>query len=160
MSNILTRTVHNPIAALLGEKEPLKWMEGLLRWDPFGEMAPMVRGPAAAFVPDFEVRETKDAYQFRADLPGVKEKDLDVTLSGSRLTIAGTREAEKVEDLDRVYAYERAFGAFTRTFTLPDEIDVNHVRGELKEGVLTVVVPKMHGAKAKKIELEVPKTKA
>jgi HSP20 family protein len=160
MANILTRTVPHQIATLLGEKEPFKWMEGVLRWDPFSEMAPVMSGPTVPFVPEFEVRETKDAYLFRADLPGVKEKDVDVTLIGGRLTVAGTREAEKIEDADRIYAYERSFGAFTRTFTLPEEIDEAHVRGELKDGVLTVLVPKLHNVKARKIELEVPKSKS
>ncbi len=160
MSNITMRKSAGPLTSLFETREPLRWMENLLRWDPFGEMAPVTGPIGAVFAPAFEIKESKEAYQFRADLPGVKEKDLEVTIGANRLIIAGSREAEKIEETDQLYAAERTYGAFNRTFTLPEGIDVEHVRGELKEGVLTVVVPKLHGAQGRKVTLEVPKSRA
>jgi HSP20 family protein len=76
--------------------EPLRLMRDLLNWDPFGEMLPAVsRLESMTFAPRFEVKETKDAYVFKADLPGIEEKDLDITLTGNRLTVSGKREAEE-----------------------------------------------------------------
>ena len=72
-------------------------------------------------------------------------------VAGNRLTISGKREAEKEDKGDTYYAYERSYGSFTRTFTLPDKTDGEHVRAELKNGELTVVVPKTPAAVAKRI---------
>jgi HSP20 family protein len=91
-----------------------------------------------------DVKETKDAYLFTADLPGVKESDLELSLTGNRLTISGTREEE----------HERSYGSFSRTFTLPDGVDPEHVGAELKDGVLRVNIPKKPEMKPKKIELK------
>jgi HSP20 family protein len=89
-------------------------MRDLLRWDPFAELGPSAAG---AFVPAFDVKETKDAYMFTADLPGVKESDLELSLTGNRLTISGKRDEEKKAQDERWYAYERSYGSFSRTFT-------------------------------------------
>jgi HSP20 family protein len=70
------------------------------------------------FVPDFEVKETKEGFVFKADVPGIKEKDLEITMTGNRLTISGKREAEMEERSDTYYACERSYGSFTRAFTL------------------------------------------
>ena len=69
------------------------------------------------------MKETKDAYVFRADLPGVKDEDLEISLTGNRLTVSGHREQEKREQSETYYATERAYGSFSRTFTLPDGTD-------------------------------------
>lgn len=132
--------------------DPFEVMRDLMRWDPFAEMTPTVG--TAAFVPSFDVKETKDAYVFTADLPGVKESDVDLSLTGNRLTISGKREEEKKEQDERWYAYERSYGAFSRSFTLPEGVDAEHVQAELKEGVLRVNVPKKPEAKPRKIELK------
>ena len=125
--------------------DPFERMRELMRMDPFEEMGRMLGGRGEqtwAFVPAFEVKETKDAYIFKADLPGVKEGDLDITLTGDRLTISGKRETEKHEDADRFYAYERSFGSFSRVFTLPEGVDPDSCNAELKEGVLTLRLSK------------------
>jgi HSP20 family protein len=133
------------------EWEPLRLMREMLGWDPFREMAPMFQAGPSGFAPAFEVKETKDAFVFKADLPGVKEADLEVTVTGSRLSVSGKREAEKEEKESTYYAYERSFGGFTRSFTLPDQVDTTHVKAELNAGELTIVVPKSAAAVAKKI---------
>src|SRR5437588_593257 len=97
--------------------EPLRLMRDLMGFDPFAEMFPTVnRSEAMTFAPRFEVKETKDAYLFKADLPGIEEKDVDITLTGNRVTVSGQREAEQREESDRYYAYERSYGSFSRSF--------------------------------------------
>jgi HSP20 family protein len=133
------------------ELDPFRIMREFLRWDPFREMAPPWPADGTTYAPAFEVKETKDAFVFKADLPGIKEKDLEVTAAGNRLTVAGKREEEKETKDETYFAYERSYGSFARTFTLPDQADIAHVRAELKDGELTVVVPKTPEAVSKKI---------
>jgi HSP20 family protein len=134
------------------EWDPLRMMRDMLRWDPFREMTPFAANEPS-FMATFEVKETKDDYVFKADVPGIKESDLDVTLTGNRLTVAGKREAEKEERGDTFYACERSYGSFTRTFTLPEGADTEHMKAELKEGVLTIVIPKGKETKQRKIDV-------
>ena len=143
------------------EPEPFRLMRDLLRWDPFQEMRPLWRSEVPSFLPAFEVKENKDSFVFKADVPGVKEQDLEVTTAGNRLTISGKRESEKEEKDDTYYAFERSYGSFTRSFTLPEQADAGHIKAELKSGELTVVVPKVAAAVAKRIPIsggDKPKT--
>ena len=143
------------------EWDPFRVMREMLRWDPFREMAPAMPAETLVYAPAFEVKETKDAFVFKADLPGVKESDLEVSLVGNRLGISGKRESEKEEKADTYYALERSYGSFTRSFTLPADIDSEHIKAELKSGELTLVVPKAPAAVAKKIPVgagDKPKT--
>jgi HSP20 family protein len=135
------------------EIDPFKTMREWLRWDPFRTIAPTLAFERE-WMPSFEIRENGDSFLFRADLPGIKESDLSVSLTGNRLQVSGKREAEKETKEETVYLYERSFGSFTRTFTLPDGIDAEHTKSELKDGVLTIVVPKLPAAKPKKIEVK------
>jgi HSP20 family protein len=110
----------------------------------------------ARFAPDFEVKDTKEGYVFKADVPGVKEKDLEITMTGNRLTITGKREAEMEEKRNIYYACERSYGSFTRSFTLPEGTDGgDRIRAELNEGVLTLLLPKKPELQPKRIELKV-----
>ncbi len=133
--------------------DPFEAMRDLMRWDPFAELAPG-SGPGIAFMPSFDVKETSDGYVFTADLPGVKESDLEVSLTGNRLTVSGKREEEKKQQDVRWYAYERSYGSFSRSFTLPEGIDGEHVGAELKDGVLRVTIPKRPELKPRKIDLK------
>lgn len=132
--------------------EPFRMMRDLLSWDPFREMAPLVP-IQGEFAPSFEIKETKDGFVFKADVPGVKEPDIDVMLTGSRLTISGKREEERREQSDTIYTYERTYGTFSRTFTLPEDVDLSSVTAELKDGVLTLNVKKLPEAQPKKIAI-------
>jgi HSP20 family protein len=123
----------------------------MFRWDPFQEMRPLWSGELPAYAPAFDIKETKDSFVFKADVAGVKESDLEVNSTGNRLTINGKRESEKEEKGDTYYACERSYGSFTRSFTLPDQADLEHVKAELKNGELTIVVPKAAAAVAKRI---------
>jgi len=135
--------------------EPLRMIRDLMGWDPFAEMLPsLTGGESMTFAPRFEVRETKDAYVFQADLPGIDEKDLDISLTGNRLTVSGKREAEQRREDDTYYAYERSYGSFSRSFTLPDGADVDHADADLKNGVLTVSIGKRPEHQPRKISLK------
>jgi len=153
---MVRRSEAAPLAQRTREWDPFQTMRELMAWDPFQEMAPRVwRGMEGRmpYMPSFDVRETKDAYLFKADLPGFREQDIDVNLTGNRLTVSGQREAEKVEDTDTCYCSERTHGSFTRSFTLPEGIDSGKIQADLKDGVLSVQVPKTVEAQPKHIPL-------
>ncbi|AGP39551.1 Hsp20/alpha crystallin family protein [Sorangium cellulosum] len=136
--------------------DPERMMREMFQWDPFAEMDPFarLRQPEAWFSPDIELRETKDRFVFRADLPGVKESDVDVSISGRQLSISGKRDEEREErEGERVYAYEREYGSFCRSFTLPESADLDKIQAELKSGVLEIIVPKAAGVQPKQIPL-------
>ena len=131
-------------------------MREMLTWDPFREMLPVVP-QLTEFAPTFDVKETNDSFVFTADVPGVKESDLEVTLTINRLTVAGKRDEEKKETGDHYYAYERSFGSFARSFTLPDGADANNVHASLKDGVLALTIGKTAKAHTQKIAIHTPK---
>jgi HSP20 family protein len=104
-------------------------------------------------VPRFDVKETGDAYLFTADLPGVKESDLDISLAGNILTVSGKREEEHRDEGEQYHATERSHGQFTRSFSLPDTADTGHVQASLKDGVLHLHVPKKPEVQPRKIPI-------
>jgi HSP20 family protein len=163
MANITRRGEAPPALTPRGELDPFRMMRELLRWDPFGEMAPS-RIPLfegrGAFVPAFEVKEMAHEYLFKADLPGVRQDDLDISVTGNRLTVSGHRDAEERDEHATYYAFERSYGTFTRSFTLPEGVDPDRVRADLKDGVLTLIVPKRPEAQPRKINLKAEKHKA
>jgi HSP20 family protein len=142
--------------------DPFRVMRDVLRWDPFHELE-AAGSEYALFAPSFDVKENKEGYVFRADLPGVMEEDLEIALTGNRLTISGKREQERREQGETYYATERSYGSFSRAFTLPDGTDGENVKAELKNGVLQVVVPKKPEVQPRKITIskeEASKAKA
>ena len=105
------------------------------------------------FIPRVDIHETKDAIVLLADMPGVDEKNVHVTLEKSVLTVLG--EIEPVSVKDRKLAYEEyEIGDFERSFTLSDEIDPDRIEATLKNGVLRLVLPKTEAARAKKIPVK------
>ena len=131
--------------------DPFRVMREMLRWDPYRELGRSVTG--AAFSPDFEVKERADAFLLKADLPGIAEKDLDLSFTGNRLTVSGQREEEKLDEGETYYTCERSFGSFSRSFMLPDSADPDHAAADFKDGVLQITIPKKAEEKAKKISL-------
>jgi HSP20 family protein len=155
MANLIRRN-QNEVAAPSGASvwDPFRAMRDMLRWDPFRELEAAVgAGEYGLYAPSFDVKENKDGYVFRADLPGVREEDLEISLTGNRLAISGKREQEKHEQGDTYYASERSYGSFSRAFTLPDGTDGENVKAELKNGVLQVVVPKKPEVQPRKIAI-------
>lgn len=133
-------------------------MRSLLGWDPFREMAPDYGARRLAaesdYVPAFDVKETNEGFLFHADVPGLQEKDLQITVNGNRLSVAGKREREEKTQTDTYYAYERSFGSFSRSFVLPAAADVASAKAELKDGVLDLFVPKRVEQQPKNIAIK------
>lgn len=112
---------------------------------PFGEGGQeMVR-----LTPSIDVSETDDAIEITAELPGVEEKDVEVTVSEGMLTIRGEKKAEKEEKKKDYHLIERSYGSFRRSVTLPAGIDADRVKASFDKGVLKVTVPKPAEIKAK-----------
>lgn len=135
--------------------EPLEMMRDMFRWDPFRELERTFRGVVGAegFTPSFDVKETKDAYVICADLPGVREDDVDVSLSGNRLSISGERAQEEKKEDETWYAIERRWGSFSRSFTLPEDVDPEHCEATFENGVLKVHLAKHEEARPRHIKL-------
>ena len=93
-------------------------------------------------VPQIDISETDDAFEVTAELPGVDEKDIDVSLSDNILTIKGEKKSEREEKEDDYHLTERSFGRFQRSFKTPDTVDEEKVQANLKDGVLHVTLPK------------------
>ena len=128
-------------------RDPFSMARDLLGWDPFFAGA----RPASAFVPAFEVKETPDGYVLKADLPGVAESDLEVAVHNNVLTVSGRRESEARKDGEAYSLYERQFGAFSRSFQLPELADGDRIEAKLDRGVLTLTIGKKAEAKPRKI---------
>lgn len=153
MGNVIVRNQNPGTATKRDEWDPMRWARDLFRFDPFREMMAPLPVPELGFTVAFEVKETENAYLFRADVPGIAEKDLEITHTGNRLAVTGKREADREEKGETYYVAERTYGTFTRAFTLPDGVDLDHVRADLKEGVLTIMVPKRPETQPRKIPL-------
>lgn len=139
-----------PVLARPAPWDPFRTMRELFTWDPF-QAASWPVPAAASFAPDFEVKENKESFVFTADLPGVAEKDVQVQVSDNRLSVSGKRESEKTEQGETFYTSERSYGSFTRSFMLPEGIDADKVHAQLKNGVLTIAVPKRPETQPRKI---------
>jgi HSP20 family protein len=146
----------SPATPALAQWEPGRLLSRMMAWDPFREMAPFLANERAALEPAFEVKETKDSYLFKADVPGIQQSDLDVSLTGNRLTISGKREAEKEDKGDTYYTFERSYGRFARSFTLPEGVNTAAIHADLRDGVLSVVLPKKPESQAKTIPIAAP----
>lgn len=155
MANITTRR-GEPREALAGPWDPLRALDplrivrDLMGVDPFAGTVPAESG---AFVPDIEVKESKDSYDLTVDLPGVREQDVEISITGNRLTLSGKREQEARREDDRFFVYERAYGTFSRSFVLPEGADVSRISAELRDGVLHITVPKRGEMQARRIEI-------
>jgi len=103
--------------------------------------------------PAVDVAETEKEFQITAELPGIDEKNLDVTVSNGVLTIKGEKQEEKEEKKKDYYMRERSFGSFERTFQVPDGVDSDKIEAGFKKGVLTVTLPK--SAEAQKSEKKI-----
>lgn len=143
----------------------------LTRWDPFAELRDLQRemdrlfesffGRARAEVaeaewsPAVDVYETKDHLVVKAELPGVKPEEVEVSIVGDTLTLKGERKQEKEVSEEGYYHRELAYGAFHRSLTLPQTVDPGKVKATFKNGVLEILLPKKEEAKPKAIKVEV-----
>lgn len=130
-------------------RDPFQVARELLSWDPF-----FGTRQVSAYVPPFEVKETNEAFVLKADVPGVAEADLDIAVHNSILTVSGTRHAEERKEGESFALYERQYGSFSRSFSLPDTADGERVEAKLDSGVLTLMIWKKAEAKPRKIALK------
>lgn len=105
--------------------------------------------------PAVDMTEDDKAYKITAELPGLDEKDIDVTVSGDMLTLKGEKRYEKDEQDKNCYMTERAYGSFQRSFVLPDGIDREKIAADLSKGVLTITLPKTPEAQKQQKKIEV-----
>src|SRR5580698_6525758 len=107
------------------------------------------------WAPAFDVYEEKDNFIVKAELPGMKKEDINVSLHDGDLIISGERKSETKSEGTEVYRAERYFGKFQRTVSLPPTVAANNVKAEYKDGILTVTLPKSEEAKPRQIEVKV-----
>jgi len=105
-------------------------------------------GRLGVFTPKMDVTETEKEIVVTAELPGLDEKDIDVSLQNDRLTIKGEKKEEKEGKGKDYYRMERSYGSFSRTIPLPVEIETDKVEAKFKKGVLTITLPKTARAAA------------
>lgn len=105
--------------------------------------------------PHLDETEDETAYHVNVELPGMDEKDVDVTLSDGLLTISGEKKLEEEEEAERFYRRERACGTFRRTLAIPGEVDEKKIKAEFHKGVLTIDLPKTKAAQEKVRHIEV-----
>ena len=120
---------------------PRRWME---TFEPFGWKWPVGIDYERAFRLDVIDRDKE--LLVRAELPGVEKDDVEVTISGDRLLIEAEREFEEVDEKEDFYRHEMGYGKLMRTVVLPDEVDLENIHAELKEGILKVTLPKIRVA--------------
>lgn len=123
-----------------------RWTRGLF---PSFELAEEM-----AWTPLVDLVDTDGEYAVTAELPGVKPEDVEVDVEDNVLTIKGEKKEERKEETKTRRIYEREYGSFERSFTLPRSVDPDQVRAEFKSGVLTVHLPKREEAMGRKIEIE------
>src|SRR4051812_11564375 len=157
MANIIRReNNNNEVARTTGADyrwDPFRMMDAFLRWDPFRGDTGSLFTHGGEFTPRFDIKETKTAYVIKADVPGLNEEDVNVSMTGHQLTVSGRREQEHRNEDDQFFAVERSAGSFARTFSLPDVVDADAVKAEMKNGVLTVEVPKRPEAQPRKVNI-------
>lgn len=107
-----------------------------------------------AWAPKLDFSETKDAFVVKAEVPGVEQKDISVSIQDQMLTVKGEKHKEKEEKDEKYHRVERSWGAFARTIALPAGVDTEKVNATFKDGVLTVKLPKTPAAKGTTIPVK------
>jgi len=105
--------------------------------------------------PSIDLYDDRDHFVLKAEIPGMKKEDIDISLHGDVLTLSGERKEEKTFEKAETYRSERFLGKFQRTLTLPSAVDASKVQASYKDVVLTVTLPKSEEAKPKQIEVKV-----
>jgi HSP20 family protein len=144
----------------------------IVRWEPIRELsslqsdmnrffdamfqAPTGGGQAAQlrrWTPAMDLAETEDAFVLRADLPGVSQEDVSIELEDTVLTVSGERKSDHENKGEGFYRVERAFGAFSRSLTLPKGVDAEAIAAQFTDGVLEVRIPKPEQRKPRRIAI-------
>lgn len=126
----------------------------------FGSALPRVFGNEDAVLngnwsPSVDIAEDENTITIEADLPGLKAEDVKLSIENYRLTLSGERKFENETKRDNYHRVERSYGSFTRTFTLPNTVNVEEVKADFSDGVLRVTLPKREEVKARQINVAV-----
>ena len=130
-------------------------------WSLFGRSWPVWRTEPeegftlAEWMPPVDIEESDKEYLIKAELPGMKKEEVKLQVEGGTLSISGERKAEKEEKGKKYHRVERSYGAFTRSFILPEGALAEKISAEFKDGVLMVHLPKEEKAKPRAIEVKV-----
>jgi HSP20 family protein len=116
---------------------------------------PGVEVTTAAWTPVVDIFEEADCLRITAEVPGVKPENVKILVEGNLLTIQGTKEQVAEAKTEKVHRYERTYGSFERTFTLPTTVDAEHIKANYEAGVLTLTLPKIEKAKPRQIAVEI-----
>jgi HSP20 family protein len=143
----------------------------MLRWEPFREMENALRRFTPLYMPDngvardetaarnwiplANISETEKEYLLRVELPDVKKDDVKIAVADGVITISGERKLELEDQSENAIRVESIYGAFTRSFVLPDCIDANGIHAETKDGVLRIHIPKAKTKKSEPLAIEV-----
>ena len=135
-------------------------MPMLTRWDPFAELSRLQNDMNRAstyrerFEPAVDIREEDEAIVIEAEVPGLKADNLKVHVDDNVLTLEGERRFEKEEKKERYHRIERSYGKFVRSFSLPKNVDGEHIDAKLDDGLLTVRLPKRAAPEKRRIQIE------
>ncbi len=145
------------------------------RWDPFREVQALQNRvnslfrdfsesdsamTTASFVPPVDIYEDEKKVLLKLEVPGIEEKDLDVSVENNTLTVKGERKLEKEEKEENFHRVERRYGSFFRAFTLPPTVDTEHVKADYHNGILKLELTKKPEAQPKQIKVNVGKSLA
>ncbi len=106
-------------------------------------------GGVGAFVPSVDVKESDKDFTIYAELPGMDEKDIEVSVTSDSVTIKGEKKEEKEDKRKNYYFMERSYGSFNRTIPLAAQTDASNARASFKNGLLNITIPKTQSARAK-----------
>ncbi|HET6579541.1 MAG TPA: Hsp20/alpha crystallin family protein [Gemmatimonadales bacterium] len=109
----------------------------------------------SSWLPACDVFEDKDAVKIVAEVPGVRPEDVKISLENNLLTIRGEKKQQAEEKNERVHRYERSYGTFERTFSLPSTVDPDRIAANYEHGILTVSIPKAERARPREIPVKV-----
>ena len=104
--------------------------------------------------PSVDIYENKEQIVLEAELPGMNREDFDLSIENNVVTLRGERRFEKKDDTDNYHRVERAYGSFTRSFTLPNTVTAEGATADYRNGVLRVTIPKREETKARRIEVK------
>jgi HSP20 family protein len=109
----------------------------------------------SGWTPALDVFEDQDHFTVKAELPGMKKEDIEVSMHEGSLSISGERKSQSKHEEANIYRAERFFGRFQRTVGLPAPVAGDRIKAQYKDGVLTVTLPKTEEAKPKRIEVNI-----
>lgn len=109
---------------------------------------------AADWFPKVDIAETNEAFEIHAELPGIEKPDIRIAVQDGVITVKGHRESKSEEKGKKFHRVERSFGSFARSFSLPDNVDEEHIHADFKKGILTLILPKTQKQEPKSIEVK------